>query len=191
VCFCSIQERVSTIDSLDCRDGCPLGVVDHLSSESQIPKRLNSRWSLVRQLLCYSYRFLDDRTPSRHSERFGVHAQNAQIRRFSARFTPSRNDLTPQSTSHSSIDSVRGGSTSTAICLKLSHPSLFSSCEISGVHEMKGKKRKNLPQLILNPSNVPIETLALSQTDQIRSRAIGRELRILRCNSLIETEREN
>lgn len=55
---------------------------------------------------------------------------------------------------------------------------------------MNGKKRKNSPQLILNPSNVPLQSLALSQMDQVRSRAIEQESWILRCDSSTEHEGE-
>ncbi|GAA5897246.1 uncharacterized protein JCM6883_006630 [Sporobolomyces salmoneus] len=90
---------------------------------------------------------------------------------------------------------------SAAICQDIAFPSLLSSYIRPTVslsrnkdnddqkHSKKQKKRS--PQLILNPSRVPLTSLALAQVNQVKSRAIEQDGWILRCDSSSSSSSEH
>lgn len=86
-------------------------------------------------------------------------------------------------------------SVSAAICQDIAYPSLLGSY-IEPSQDGTGKKehrKARSPRLIPNPSRVPTTSLALSQLDQVRARAVEQESWILRCDtsgSLVESSRE-
>lgn len=92
------------------------------------------RRSLVRQFLCYSYRFLDDRTPSRHSERFEFHAQ-LRIVGSSPDSLPLATIQIPHQPHNPHSIPLEKVTVSMAIYQDISYTSLLGSYEIPGGHE--------------------------------------------------------